>query len=101
MTYKINTSNGDLDWKAGGDERVIQNVINLINTYRYEVAYDRTLGISKDFIDMPGEEAKTQAISEIMDLIDEREQRATIVEISDINIDDDGNINIRMVIDVE
>lgn len=101
MTYKINTSDNSINWQSSGVERIIQNVVNLINTYRYEVAYDRTLGLSGNFLDNPSEEAQTQAISEIIDLINEREPRATVESIDFINIDDDGNMAFKVVVDID
>lgn len=101
MQVAIDTSQKtQINWTSKGVFRIVQNVINLLNTCRYEVAYDRTLGLSGEFLDMPLEQAIAQATTEIYELIAEREPRARVEDITLISVDASGDIQLRVVIDV-
>ena len=101
LIVEISTSEAPaIDWGATGAAEIVQNVFTLINTRKYEVAYDRTLGIRTDFIDMPLQEAISLATAEIYAVIDEREPRATVQDVSFAGQGDDGNLNFKVVIEI-
>lgn len=101
MQVEINTSNTPVfDWGATGAKEITQNVFNLINTLKYEVAYDRTLGINSDFQDMPLQEGVSLAIARVYDLIEQREPRATVKEVTFTNLTGDGNLSFKVVIEL-
>jgi predicted component of type VI protein secretion system len=99
MEVIIDTSQG-ISWASKGNDRIIQNIINLLNTRKYEVAYDRTLGLSGDFIDKPSDEAIAIITTEISDLISTREPRAELIEVLNAGADADGNMKFRVVVDI-
>lgn len=101
MQYEINTSDNSINWAAKGTERIIQNVINLISTYRYEVAYDRILGLNPDLIHMPINQIEAEITNEIISLISDYESRATVESVDFIGVDDEGNMQFKVVIDIE
>ncbi|WP_270943214.1 hypothetical protein [Romboutsia lituseburensis] len=101
MIYTINSSDSkNINWNASGHERIIQNIINTLNTVRYEVAYDRVMGRDPDTLDRNFKEIESVLIAETYDLIDEYEPRAKIenVYISQLQT---GEINIKVVIEIE
>jgi phage baseplate assembly protein W len=100
MIYTIDSSQKGINWSAKGAERIIQNIKNLLGTSKYEVAYDRTLGLSRDIIDMPLQKAIAKATTEIIDLISNREPRVVIKEVKYAGADNDGNIQFKVVVDV-
>lgn len=101
MLIVINTSDDPvIDWGASGFDEIAQNVFTLINTLKYEVAYDRTLGIRPDYLDMPLSEAIPLVTAQIYAVIDEREPRATVEEVEYQGVSDDGNMIFKVVIDV-
>jgi len=101
MQYVIDTTKTtSLAWDAKGDTRVVQNVANLINTFQYEVAYNRLLGISPDIIDQNAEEALALFAAEVYRVVSTFEPRATVVSVEPISIDKEGNIAARVVIEV-
>lgn len=101
MDITINISNSQgVDWAAKGTDRIVQNIVNLLNTFRYEVAYDRTLGLSGKFIDKPTDKSIAETIAEIYDLIQTREPRAKLKEVQYIGLDEQGNMQFKVVIDV-
>jgi phage baseplate assembly protein W len=101
MRFEIQTSDSpSIDWAAKGADEIVQNVFNLLNTGKYEVAYDRTLGISRDFVDMPLTEAVALVTAQIYDVIAEREPRANVEEVTFTGVSDTGDLNFKVVIEV-
>ena len=101
MTAVISTTDDvQRNWAASGTDRVVQNVLNLISLIRYEVAYNRTLGISPDIVDRPSDEAAAAYISEIVRVVEQNEPRATIQEIAYTGTTPTGEMNIRVVMDI-
>lgn len=69
------------EWKGAGlseKERIKQNVSNIIQLKKNEVRFDVDFGISPGYIDKPCSEAISNVVSEMMDVIAEREPRAMI-----------------------
>lgn len=101
MKYTIDTSNEQpLNWSAKGNERVLQNVFNLLNTYKYEVAYDRLLGLSAELIDKPLSQVTGLIAAEIIEQVERFEPRARI---SDIEVKGQGmgDVMIKVVIEID
>ena len=85
-----NNSTAKLPWgEAKGNERIAQNIINILNTYKYEVAYNRGLGISADILDKDTETMKGIIIEDLFDNIKANEPRAKLraVEIEEVTAD--------------
>lgn len=102
MEIIIDTSTEKVtDWSSKGAARIVQNVVNLLNTLRYEVAYDRTLGLTGSFIDKPADQAVALATAEIYELISEKEPRATLIEVLCVGTDAIGNMQFKVVIELE
>lgn len=102
MQIIIDTSQpNQLNWGASGANRIAQNVLNLLTTSKYEIAYDRTLGIDRTFIDKPLQEAISLATAQIYEVITEREPRATVESVDFVSIDEEGNMNFKVVINIE
>ncbi len=87
------------DWKAKGRERILQNVRNLTALTRYEVAFNRTLGLSPDLIDLPFRELEARYTAELTELIEDNEPRAVVREIASLTVSPEGEINCEVVID--
>lgn len=100
MQYEINTTNGKIDWNATGIERKLQNVSNLINTWRYEVGYDRTKGINPEIIDKPAMEAIPLHTAEIYRIVETHEPGVKLVSVNTTDVDEEGNINLKVVVEI-
>jgi len=96
----VSSETPNLDWGARGVAEISQNVFTLINTFKYEVAYDRTLGIRRDFVDAPLLEAISLITSQIYTVIEEREPRATVKEVTFLGLTEDGELNFKVVIEI-
>lgn len=101
MLVEIDTSKEyTLNWSAKEHERVAQNVRNLISTFRYEVGYDRTKGLDPTIIEKPYDDAVALFISEVYRLVDSYEPNATVESVTPIGVDQEGNINFKVVISI-
>lgn len=89
-----------IDWGASGAAAVAQNVYTLINTRKYEVAYDRTLGMSEEYVDLPLPEAIPLAIAQIYAVVDEREPRAFVKDVAFVGATPDGAMNFKVVVEL-
>lgn len=101
MQVTINTGDAKLDWSTKGINRIAQNVKNLITTKKYEVAYDRTLGIDPAFVDQTIQNAIADITAQIYELVSEREPRASVVLVEFISVDLNGNMQFKVVIEIE
>jgi len=100
MLIEINTGNIGIDWGAKGTDRIKQNIINLLNTNKYEVAYDRVRGMSGKYIDKPLDQAVSLVTAEIYEVINRYEPRASLKSVNYAGIDGNGNIQFKVVVDI-
>ena len=74
-------------WSTGLNEsdRAVKNVANLINLRQGDLPFDRGLGVNPDYIDKPIAELSSDIITELEDMIKEREPRVHVsVELADV-----------------
>lgn len=87
-----NSVSTGLNWCARGKERIVQNVVNILNTYKYEVAYMRGFGMSPDALDKDVETMKSIITEDLLDNIKEYEPRATLKSVNVKEITADGGV---------
>ena len=93
MLLTIDTStNPSLDWCAKGTDRIVQNVRNIISTYKYEVAYMCGFGMSADALDKPVDTMKSIIMKDLYENIKLYEPRATLKEVTIKEINADGGV---------
>lgn len=101
MQYIIDTSKAaELNWTAKGDERILQNILNLLRTWRYEVGFDRTRGVDPSILDKTLNDAAALYTAEIYRLIEDYEPRATLKDVAFLGIDDEGNLQFKVVVEI-
>lgn len=101
MQYEINTSQmGKLNWNAKGDRRILQNIYNLITTWRYEVAYDRTKGLDPSILYLPKDDAVALYTAEVYRLIETYQPNVQVVSVDFIGIDQEGNMDFKVVVEI-
>jgi phage baseplate assembly protein W len=98
LIHVINSNQG-LDWAAKGIGRILQNVVNLINTHTYEVGYMRAMGLTRKYLDHPVNVIEGIATAEIIDLVRNFEPRARVLSVTIRDMADD-NVNFEVVVDV-
>ena len=95
MKLSIDTSekSNALPWfEARGTDRIIQNIKNIVNTYKYEVAYMRDFGMSPEAIDTDIETMRSIITENLLDNIKEYEPRATLISVTVKEISADGSV---------
>lgn len=101
MEYVIDTSQPmQLNFGAIGAERILQNVINLINTFLYEVAYNRTMGINPEIFDKPVDVAAALYAAEVYRVVSDYEPRAKVKKVNLLSVDDEGLMQFKVVIEI-
>lgn len=93
----IRSGAGGMDWAAKGNNRIAQNVRNLINTYRYEIPYHRTMGLPGDLIDKPGNLLVQESRAEVVQMLSVYEPRADVKDVL-CTVDSNGNAVIEVVL---
>jgi hypothetical protein len=78
-------------------ERIAKNVTNLMNIKKNEVAFDRNLGQSSNFIDKSVNRVTSEMITDLYDMISEKEPRAEIT-IDELLLSVNGNIEYKVVV---
>lgn len=97
----ISTENAtELNWSANGTERKIQNVMNIMRTYKGEVAYNRSLGISSEIIDKPIDEARAIMSEDLITNIEQNVEGVRLVSLSVEEATGTGDIEIKATIEV-
>ncbi len=101
MQYEISTDkpNG-ITWNSKGNNRILQNVINLINTNLYEIAYARTIGINPDWMHKPCQQSAAIMANNIITLINNREPRAKIKSVALAGVNSKGEMVLKVVIEI-
>lgn len=99
MDYTVKSDTSLINWDAKGDERILQNINNIINTIKHEVPYDRLMGRDLKNLDGVFEKNKAALIEETYDLINTYETRAIVksVEIEFKESNDNKHIKIPVI----
>ena len=93
LTIDTSVQSDNLPWfEAKGTDRIIQNIKNIVNTYKCEVAYMRGFGMSTEAIDKDVETMKSIITEDLLDNIKEYEPRATLKSVNVKEINADGGI---------
>ncbi|EGW39156.1 hypothetical protein [Desulfosporosinus sp. OT] len=101
MQQTIDTSEGiNLDWTAKGVQRKVQNFVNLISTWRYDVAYNRIMGINPVLIDKPASLAAALYTADVYRLAQDYAPDVTIKSVNVKGISSDGDIDAEVVIEI-
>lgn len=89
---------GLIDWSLRGTDRIAQNVQNLLNTYRYEIPFHRTMGLPGSLVDRPVNVQAAEARVEIAQMIATYEPRANVKDIR-FSVDGDGSVVTEVVLE--
>ena len=87
-----------INWAATGEDRIAQNVRNLINTFRYEIPYHRTMGVPGSLIDRPANDLMEEARVDIAQMLAVYEPRAAVKDVL-CSLSSGGNVEIEVVME--
>lgn len=91
MVVTIYSNDKALNWGATGEERIVQNVLNILRTRHYEVPFMRGLGVNADFIDSEHNKVKSELVAHVTEVINTYEPRATVLDVSILSVDENGD----------
>ena len=94
----VKSGSGQINWNLRGNDRIAQNVRNLINTFRYEIPYHRTMGLPGSLIDRPVNAQLEEARVEIAQMLAVYEPRANVQDIQ-CSVDSGGNLVVEVVLE--
>ena len=99
MTMEVSTSKA-INWNASGYAKIVDNVANILKTKKGEVPYAREMGIDPAYIDSPLSISKGGIISDTVTAIAAYETRAAVEEIDITDVNENGDIAIKVVISI-
>jgi phage baseplate assembly protein W len=100
MVYTISTEDKNIEWGLTGKDRIVQNVLNLLRTKKYEVPFMREIGIDTDNIDNASTYVCNNITNEILALVEKYEPSVTILNVIVNGQDDNGNLIIEVEMEV-
>ena len=100
MYYKINSNDKILDWNAEGHDRIVQNVLNILRTKKFEVPFMHEMGIDPDHIDSPSYHRQTEIINDVKENIETYEPRVQVLSVSVTGNDVNGDVIITVELEV-
>ena len=100
MLYTLRSDEKNIDWRVTGTDRILQNVLNIIRTKKYEVPFNRMFGINPDYIDNSIALHKAEIIGDVTQNISLYEPRANVVSVNVDSYDNDGNVLIVVEVEV-
>ena len=100
MIVTVRSNEDVIDWGATGNERIIQNVRNLIRTRKYEVPFMREMGLSPDLIDSSLNKIKGDITTGVIELINTYESRVSVLDVSVETVDGSGDCVIAVKMEV-
>lgn len=100
MIVTVSSNDVSLNWLATGEERIVQNVLNIIRTKQHEVPFMSGLGINHDYVDSTLSESKHDLISHVKSIIEAYEPRAKVNDVIIDSCDENGNYIISVELEV-
>lgn len=97
MIYTVSTNDPNIEWGLTGKDRIVQNVLNILRTKKYEIPFMREMGIDTDYIDNVNTFLYNNITNDVIELIEKYEPRVTILKVDIKGQDENGNF----IIDVE
>lgn len=101
MKYTITNNDTTINWGLKGNDRIAQNVLNIIRTRATEIPFLRELGINYDYLDANIGYLRTHITNDIIELINKYESRADVLSVEISGYDDNGNAIIQVEVEVE
>lgn len=81
-------------------ERISKNITNLMSIKKNEVSFDRSLGITVDYLDKSENKITSEMITDLLDMLSEKEPRAEISINDLVNINENGEYSFKAVINI-
>ena len=100
MVYTISTEDRNIEWGLTGTERIIQNVLNILRTKKYEIPFMRDMGIDTDYIENTMDYVQNNITNDVIELAEKYETRVAILNVDIKGHDANGNLIIEIEMEV-
>ena len=100
MIVTVRSDEEQIEWGAKGNDRIVQNVRNILRTRKFEVPFLRDMGISPDLIDSSINQIKADITTGVIELINTYESRANILDVKLETADENGDCVIAVTMEV-
>lgn len=100
MVYKISSSDHYINWDATGEERIAQNVLNILRIRKREVPFMPDLGLRPENIDDLMHSITHSIKDEVIEAVNKWESRAEVIDVYVKAIDTDGGMEIIVELEV-
>ena len=100
MIYTLSSRNTIINWDATDEERIAQNVLNLIRTRKREISFIPDAGLEPDNIDNLMNRIKQSIEYEVLELIENYENRAEVLSVTVDSVTEDGEMEIVVELEV-
>lgn len=100
MIYTISNTSTTLEWGLKGEERIVQNVLNLLRTKQGEVPFMREMGVDPEMVDNTLPFIRAKITEDITELVAEYEPRAKVLEVNLLEADDTGSVVYEVKVEV-
>lgn len=100
MKYTVRSDNPDIRWGLTDEERIVQNVMNILRTKKHEVPFMRDFGIDPDNFDEDIEFIRGNIMQDVKDEVAKYESRVEITEVSIEGVDENNNLIIKLELEV-
>ena len=100
MIYTVSSRNTTINWDATDEERIVQNVLNLIRTRKREISFIPDAGLEPDNIDNLMSRIKQDIEYEVIKLIEDYEYRAEVLSVTVDLVTENGDMEIVVELEV-
>lgn len=100
MKYTVRSDSPDIRWGLTGEERIVQNVLNIVRTKKHEVPFMRAFGIDPDNFDEGVEFIRGNIMQDVINDVKAYEDRAEITAVELIGVDEEGSFIIEVEMEV-
>ena len=100
MIITVYSNDTSIDWSATGNERIVQNVKNILRTRPFEVPFMPTMGINQEFTDAMPQKIKSDLANHVLEVIKANEPRASVEDVRIESCDENGDYVIAVDLEV-
>lgn len=100
MIVTVSNNDDSVAWGVTGDDRIVQNVRNILRTRPFEVPFMPTMGVNQEFTDSTPQKVKSELANHVTEVINTYEPRATVLDVSIESCDENGDYVIAVELEV-
>ena len=96
MKYTVSSDSPDIQWGLTGEERIVQNVLNILRTKKHEVPFMRDFGVDPDNFDEDIDFIRANIMQDVTNEIKAYESRVEVLGVTLSGVDENNNLIITV-----